>query len=159
MINMTCPHCKQLLKIPETYQGERGICNHCRKTIHVCADPPHVVIPPEPKATPIKCIVCDEGILVKKEVYRMSIPVVIIGYLLLIPSMFCTCFFILGVGVSNLMAAFSDPDLFLITLFTGGFTVLFIVIPIIVGSLLGWLLIMKKKILQCTCCEAIIPAS
>jgi len=35
---------------------------------------------------PLQCKVCDRGILVRKKVFRMSGPVVAIGYILLIPS-------------------------------------------------------------------------
>jgi hypothetical protein len=48
--------------------------------------------------TPVRCKVCDRGVLVSKKVYRMSGPVVAIGYILLIPS-------ILGIIVSVLMFA------------------------------------------------------
>ena len=40
----------------------------------------------------------------------------------------------------------------------GGVSI-FIIICSLVGGLLGWLLIMKKKVLQCTNCNAIVAAS
>ena len=33
MIEMDCPHCKMLLRIPEQYKGESGKCNHCGSPI------------------------------------------------------------------------------------------------------------------------------
>ena len=44
----------------------------------------------------------------------------------------------------------------------GGFAVILSIIGIVasfVGGLLGWLLIMKKKVLQCTSCQAVVNAS
>jgi len=40
----------------------------------------------------------------------------------------------------------------------GGFSLVVIVMSF-VGGLLGWLLVMKKKVLQCTTCETVIAAS
>jgi hypothetical protein len=44
------------------------------------------------------------------------------------------------------------------TAIAGGVSVVFGIISL-VGGLLGWLLIMKKKILQCTNCGAVVAAS
>jgi hypothetical protein len=41
----------------------------------------------------------------------------------------------------------------------GGGISLFIIIMSFVGGLLGWLLIMRKRVLQCTRCGAVVPAS
>jgi hypothetical protein len=41
---------------------------------------------------PILCKVCDQGVLTRTKVYRMSAPVVVIGYVLLIPSMLGVAF-------------------------------------------------------------------
>jgi len=49
-----------------------------------------------PDAVLLRCKVCDQGTLEHKRVYRMSGPVVFIGYILLIPS-------ILGILFSALM--------------------------------------------------------
>jgi hypothetical protein len=157
MINMTCPHCQHALEIGEKYKGQRGTCKHCLGTITVSEDPPSVIVPAKIKLPPPKCKVCDNGNLIKKEVYRLSWPVVIIGYLLLIPSMACIVLLALGTGSTWLMLL-SEPDLLVASMFAGGFTVLFVIIPMLVSSLLGWLLIMKKKILQCSYCSATISA-
>jgi hypothetical protein len=36
---------------------------------------------------------------------------------------------------------------------------LFVIVMSFVGGLLGWLLIMRKRVLQCTRCGAVVPAS
>ena len=43
-------------------------------------------------------------------------------------------------------------------IFVGGFAI-FIFIPSLISGLLGWLLVMKKKVLQCTSCGALTPIS
>jgi len=35
MIELTCPHCRADLKIPDQYAGQNGKCNHCRGKIVV----------------------------------------------------------------------------------------------------------------------------
>ncbi len=56
--------------------------------------------PPQPTYTPrssyVICKICDRGTLVSKTVHRMSAPVVAIGFILLVPSIF-------GIAVSALM--------------------------------------------------------
>jgi hypothetical protein len=44
------------------------------------------------------------------------------------------------------------------TVLVGGFS-LFIVVASFVGGLLGWLLIMRKRVLQCVRCGAVVAAS
>jgi hypothetical protein len=44
------------------------------------------------------------------------------------------------------------------TVVAGGFSML-IIVAAFVGGLLGWLLIMRKRVLQCASCGAIVPAS
>lgn len=44
------------------------------------------------------------------------------------------------------------------TVVAGGFSLL-IIVASFVGSLLGWLLIMRKRVLECAQCGAIVPAS
>jgi hypothetical protein len=45
----------------------------------------------------VSCKVCDQGILIHKRIYRMSAPVVAIGYILLVPSLLgiATCVLLL----------------------------------------------------------------
>lgn len=44
------------------------------------------------------------------------------------------------------------------TALAGGFSIMLMLISFVSG-LLGWLLVMKKKILQCTNCQAVVAAS
>jgi len=44
------------------------------------------------------------------------------------------------------------------TVIAGGFSV-FVIVASFVGGLLGWLLIMRKRVLQCARCGAVVPAS
>jgi hypothetical protein len=86
----------------------------------------------------------------------MSGPVVLIGYVLLIPS-------VLGIIASVIMflqissvAARTNADT--AAGLAGGF---FIVLGLafLVSGLLGWLLIMKKQVLQCNVCRAVVNAA
>jgi hypothetical protein len=44
------------------------------------------------------------------------------------------------------------------TVIAGGFSI-FVMVASFVGGLLGWLLIMRKRVLQCARCGAVVPAS
>lgn len=71
------------------------------------------IMPMQPSPTLPRCKVCDVGYLERRKIYRLSGPVVVIGYLLLIPS-------ILGIVVSAILmfaaltygqqSSLSDPD-------------------------------------------------
>lgn len=161
------------------------------------------------------CQTCGQGSLTKKKKYRMSMPVVVIGYLLLIPCIIGMLVGIVGLfgtgaavsevaeGINQdsrakLEAAqiptaviddiaddgtVSDSDISGLTTAqktvvsdaalergaqlvgaglgaaaTGGISIAAIIFSFI-GGLLGWLLIMKKKVLQCNSCSAIVSAS
>lgn len=108
--------------------------------------------PPIPKRKGIAtCKVCDSGIMIPMRVYIMSQPVVAIGYIILIPFIMI----MFGVVVTFLMSLKGGLTTgYSITVYTYGtlFALTF------VGSLLGWLLIMKKKILRCNKCGAIVNA-
>ena len=102
------------------------------------------------------CKICDKGALIQKRKYRMSSPVVLIGYVLLIPS-------ILGVLISamtffEISSAASQANAGAGAGLAGGFSIL-IAIAFFVSGLLGWLLIMKKQILQCNVCGAVVNAA
>lgn len=161
------------------------------------------------------CKVCDRGSLFRVKVHRMSGPAVVIGYILLIPSligiaiafvMFC---FSLTAGTTAVdgiqneataqMRRASIPEPLIrrvvlnpsyeptaydgvneeqigvvknaeITLAAGsagagiggalgaGFSI-FLGIVALVSGLLGWLLVMRKKVLKCSNCEAIVNAT
>ena len=108
------------------------------------------------------CKVCDQGQLKKKTKYRMSTPVVLIGQIFLIPS-------IIGMLIGVLLFIFTlvgTTD----TVNTGGADTggvlvvsgvisVFVIICSFVGGLLGWLLTMKKKVLKCNSCGAVVDAS
>ena len=106
----------------------------------------------------IRCKICDTGILQKIKRYRMSGVVVVIGYILLIPSvigilfsgyMFWETALHTNESSSSGLAAAGAVEVFSIGL----------AIAFLVGGLLGWLLIMKKEILQCNRCGAVVAAS
>lgn len=100
------------------------------------------------KKISIPCKVCDQGELIRKEVFRLSTPVVVIGYLLLVPSVIGMLFF----GAVALIGVAADSGL------TFGVSVAGLVGSLISG-LLGWLLVMKKQVLQCSFCGASTPTS
>jgi len=161
------------------------------------------------------CKVCDQGKLIKKKKYRMSAPVVLIGYIFLVPSILgilfgIMMFFTTTNSSSNSSTAtenaitemmqkqnipndiidkvladqeLSDKDKSILTpeqlrtitairitsnassvgstvgtVIAGGFS-LFTIVFSFIGGLVGWLLTMKKKVLQCTNCGAVIGAS
>lgn len=103
-----------------------------------------------PKQTPkgINCKVCDSGTLEKETVYKFSSPVVTIGYIVLVPSLIAVMFCLGTAGLSmsdNAVGAAVISFFFAILCFVPG--------------LLGWLLIMKKKVLRCNFCGANTSAS
>ena len=104
----------------------------------------------------IKCKVCDAGTLVRRKKYLRSSVVVLIGYILLIPSIIGILLggaLLLGVGASD--SAYSDGTGAAIAQFLG---VLFVVGSLVGGSL-GWLLVMRETMLQCDHCGAVVAAS
>jgi hypothetical protein len=108
----------------------------------------------------VRCKVCDAGTLVRRKKFRMSGPVVAIGYIFLIPS-------ILGILFSAIMlfTAASSPhaanNVALADTATGiaGGVAIFFGIASFVGGLIGWLLVMKKQVLECNTCKAVVNAS
>lgn len=163
----------------------------------------------------VSCQVCGQGVLKKKTKFRMSGPVVVIGFLLLVPSILGMLFGILimfatgGVadesktgletrvreelqtaGISGQIAekvvsgkhitesdrasltteqsvALNDAKLTYGagkvgagagTFLAGGLAVAIVIFSLI-GGLIGWLLVMRKKVLQCGSCRAIVAAS
>lgn len=162
-----------------------------------------------------QCKVCDSGVLRQKKKYRMSGIVVLIGYILLIPSvlgmLFSTLMLVTTVGAGGMVASeLADetqvelsnagiPDSIIHKVVSAGTVTeaekasltreqratlesselaytagavgagagvaivggmaIFIGISSLVGGLIGWLLIMKKKVLACDSCGAVIAAS
>lgn len=156
------------------------------------------------------CGVCKAGFLVRKSTYRMSSMVVLIGYILLVPSLIgiaISLLIMLGVGsaatqipalkqqVTQNMQNAGVPAAIMDKVIKGeviGFTELLVLpenqqnvvrssqgklagaglgtvlgggasiclgIASLIGGLGGWLLVMKKKVLQCNVCGAVIAAS
>jgi hypothetical protein len=120
------------------------------------ASPAPTPLQPEPEFRPI-CKVCDRGTLERKNLYRLSRPVVAIGYILLLPSA-------LGIFL-GIVVSLSD-SLGIVTPYSnrgnnGLVTVIGIGVAVtsFVAGLLGWLLVMKKRVLQCSMCGATVSAS
>jgi hypothetical protein len=164
---------------------------------------------------PIACRTCGAGELVRRKIFRMSPPVVAIGFILLVPSIlgiaFCVTMGLLSNAATNTVsegtrqqvkdeltkAAVPDEDIeaimnsqpltqaqdqsltpdqnnainkanadLAVNRFGSGvaggvFTGLeFVgVILFFVSGLLGWLLVMRKRVLQCQHCGAVVAAS
>ena len=105
-----------------------------------------------PLPPPIICKVCDRGELRRKQLYRMSGMVVFVGYLLLVPSV---------VGILWSIALFFNfvgDEATDVAVLGGGLSIA-TAIASVVGGLVGWLLVMKKRVLQCSVCGAVINAS
>jgi hypothetical protein len=101
------------------------------------------------------CKICDRGCLVPKSKHRLSGPAVFIGYILLVPSVLGI---ILGVGVLALSFASGQNGANSLSVFTGVVGAGFI-LSCIIGGLFGWLLVMKKQVLQCNKCSSVVNAS
>jgi len=160
------------------------------------------------------CRTCGQGALVPRKTFRMSGPVVVIGFILLIPSVLGMLFGILtlvGIGMAQSETPGMDPetrtrlqaqqvpepvitqvaaskpiDEAQLTALTpqqrtavrdaqssvsagkdrwraagvvAGGLFIFIIVMSFVSGLLGWLLVMRKRVFQCTRCGAVVPAS
>lgn len=108
----------------------------------------------------ITCKTCDKGAMVKASVFRMSTPVVVIGHVLLIPSILGMLACAVPI-IFAIIALFAAPrehagDAFGISLVGGVFVFGFI--SSMVGGVFGWLLVMRKKILRCVNCGATVDA-
>ena len=125
-----------------------GECGAATNPITRVQPPPTLIGNP---STP-KCQTCGMGSLRLEKRYRMSTPVVAIGFIILIPSVL---FVIICVVTMFRVAALPTSDGS--SMATG--IMFFFAIGAFVSGLLGWLLIMKKKVLSCTHCSAIVPAS
>lgn len=97
-----------------------------------------------------------------RKIRRLSGPAVAIGYILLIPSILgmaaCAILFIVSLTVGLTSAAQGSA---FATVFAGLGTLAFVYIGIFcfVSGLVGWLLIMKKHVLQCVHCGAVVDAA
>jgi len=171
------------------------------------------VMPPDDP--PVICGTCHIGHLIKCKRYRMSTPVVIIGYILLVPSILgiitgIVAFILTSTSVADVTSALNQtssqiltnagvPKDIIDTVNTGttlspdqlakltpqqkqavdsatigksaaccglgivaslaGFGALGAALISFIGGLLGWILIMKKRVLQCHKCGAVVAAS
>jgi hypothetical protein len=111
-----------------------------------------------PSLPQVKCKTCDVGILQKIRKYRMSGVVVAIGYILLIPSVLGVMFSIFAF-FTTMSAASGTKDAAATGAVIAGGIFIFFGIASLVGGLLGWLLVMKKDVLQCSHCGAVVAAS
>jgi hypothetical protein len=206
-VNAFCSACGQPVA-----QGVR-FCRQCgAPTTSPAATAPQAA---REKLPGVRCKTCDVGLLSLEKKYRMSTPVVAIGYILLIPSILGIIFsvflvFITGHAGSTAASAIRDSAASTLqeagvaapivqkvvssreltevdkatlsvlqkatvervqssvaasqigagagTAIVGGFGIFFGVVSF-VGGLLGWLLVMKKKVLHCTNCGAVVAAS
>lgn len=90
-----------------------------------------------------------------RQTYRMSGMVVLVGYVLLIPTFVGIFVSIVAMLVPVQRAGELQREFPTIQLLTGGVGL----IVSLCGGLLGWILTMKKRVLQCTVCKATISAS
>ena len=98
----------------------------------------------------VHCKVCDAGTLRQRQVYRKNGSVVDLGYVLLAPSIpsvvICALGYItLHAGGSGTTSAGVSEGVFLL-----------LGVAAFVSGIIGWLLIMKKQILVCSVCSAVV---
>ena len=102
------------------------------------------------------CRVCQQpGSLEIRKIHRFSTPVVVIGWLILIPTflgMSCGTIGLVGAGGMAAQSAQSGGPT--VGAYAGGLS-LFVLISSFMGGLLGYLLIMKKKVITCGRCGSV----
>ncbi|MGP8174569.1 MAG: hypothetical protein ACLP7O_08485 [Terracidiphilus sp.] len=119
-----------------------------------------------PEASDLKayptCKICDRGTLMPRKIRRLSGPAVAIGYILLIPSISgmaaCAILFI-GALIVGVVGAAHGSGILAALAGGGSLAILYVAILCFVGGLVGWLLIMKKHVLQCVYCGAVVDAA
>lgn len=108
------------------------------------------------------CKICDRGTLMPRKMRRLSGPAVAIGYILLIPSILgmagCAILFIVSLLATFTSAAHGSA---FATAFAGTWSIAVVSsgVGCFVFGLVGWLLIMKKHVLQCAYCGAVVDAA
>ena len=125
------------------------------------------VVPTIPPAVLLTCQTCRSGSLSRKHLYRMSDVVVVIGYILLFPSLIGMAVTLALTGfvfIASIVggAATKSPEAFAAGGVLAVFTVAFgaaIFVSCFVSGLLGWLLVMKKTVLRCNLCGMTIDAA
>jgi hypothetical protein len=103
------------------------------------------------------CRICGQGSLIDKKIFRMSGPVVFIGYVFLVPSVVGLLFWF-GMFLINAWAISSVHGASGAAFISGGIIIFFGGVCLVSG-LAGWLLVMKKRVLQCSVCNAVVNAS
>jgi hypothetical protein len=109
------------------------------------------------------CKICDRGALRPRKIRRLSGPAVAIGYVLLVPSVLgmacCAILLLIVVFAASLPVASPNNDASaLLALASGSGAIIVLFVACFVSGLIGWLLVMKKDVLQCDNCGAIINA-
>ncbi len=116
------------------------------------------------KACPT-CKICDRGTLIPRKIRRLNGPAVAIGYILLVPSILgmvgCAILLIITVLAGAAGAAGVAHGSALVIAFAGigSLVILYVAVVCFVGGLLGWLLVMRKYVLQCDNCGAVVNAA
>jgi len=95
----------------------------------------------------VRCKVCDAGTMRQREVHRNNGRLVDIGYVLLAPSIpsIVICALAYGTLHSGVTSTVVSGDVFLL-----------LGIAAFVSGVIGWMLIMKKQILVCNVCRAVV---
>jgi hypothetical protein len=111
----------------------------------------------------INCNLCGHGVMRKRKVYRMSAVVVVIGYIILLPSVACMMIGalvllsgLLGLSIDKVRA--DNPGAGIALGLLGSSWICWTA-GCLVSGLLGWLLVMTKTVWKCSSCGAIIAAS
>lgn len=111
------------------------------------------------RKNPYQCKLCEQGTLRLTKLYRMSPMVVLIGYVILVPFAIITAAIVV-LYILMVVAATQESSgsgLVGVTAATPLMIIAFIFsLP---ATLLGWLLVMRKKVLQCSVCQAVNAAS
>jgi hypothetical protein len=118
----------------------------------------------------IQCSTCKQGILTRQRLYRLSTPVVVIGYILLVPSILGIALTVIVHGFLILMSlgssaagvADQDPKIAASNSVLTAISVLsaaFFVVMFFVAGLIGWLLVMRRTVLKCGHCGIALDAS
>jgi len=108
------------------------------------------------------CHVCGRGVLDRVKVYRLSGCAVVVGYVILIPTvigMAAGGFVFIGSFLPVEPAVAGSEGLPQEVALAAGGAGLMLFFASLVGGLLGWLLVMKKWVLRCTSCRATIAAN
>jgi len=97
------------------------------------------------------CRVCQQpGSLEIRKIHRFSTPVVVIGWLILLPTFLGMAAGALGLAGAGLAASHGGDAALSTTPIW-----IFIIIASFMGGLLGYLLVMKKKVITCSRCGGV----